>query len=1010
MNIKVDLTSRRDESIPIRLLRRIEIRHRLISAFMLLTLLPLLISGYIAYVDSNSAIEAKTRTFSTEMVKQVSKNIALRMAQINTESASLVLSPQVQHALAAYSGHDETERSAARGDLTQVLLNHYGATSYINQKYFLDSHHQVVDTQVFAQLTSGVTHFVNSADPVSARPRWGSYDNGVGQQNVGMMRNVISKNNNEVIGAIFLAINPEHFSAIFDNVDLGGGANIYILDRDSGQVVVWPSGKQPLVGDNTGNAANMLKKMTAGLKRGDQSGFITFKDTSQEQYVAAYASIPDTSWLVINTIPTNRLTAEIQAVRNKMILIGVLCFLCAITLGTIIANSISRPLKTLMNRMDQTGNLVDPAAHNADRQRSKEVEGEGRDELSRLTLSFAAMNDTVNQKIAHINDINATLEQKIIARTAALAASEQESRTLIENSPDSIARYDLACRRTFVNPTLGILSVAGARTLLGKKPSESPGGANGELYEAKIREVIATGNSDVFELRWYSAAGQEMCNHIRLTPEFDTDGNIISVLGVGRDISELNKSRAELNAANVQLAEMNTMLESLATLDPLTQLPNRRLLLDRLQKALPAGARNGHCGAIMFIDLDNFKTLNDTLGHDIGDTLLQQVAHRLLHCVRDADTVARIGGDEFIVMLENINEAPLEAAAQTEAVGHKILETLNQPYQMAAGKYQISASIGATLFNDNQQTAEELLKQGDIAMYQAKKSGRNAMRFFDPRMQELISVRATLESELRKAITEGQFELYYQIQLRALHSDATLQPTGAEALIRWMHPSLGPVAPNMFIALAEETGLILPIGQWVLDTACAQLHAWKNDPLTRDLVLAVNVSARQFVQVDFVTQVQSVIERHDINPNHLKLELTEGLLLDNIDETIIKMNLLNEIGVQFSLDDFGTGYSSLQYLKRLPLDQLKIDRSFVHDIAFNSSDMAIVSTIIAMASSLHLNVIAEGVETEAQFRMLFNSGCLHYQGYLFGKPVPIGDFETTLKQNWGRSAVKESAL
>ena len=1000
------------ETIPIFQLRRIEIRHRLISAFVLLTLLPLLISGYIAYVDSNSAIEAKTRIFSTEVVKQVSKNIALRMVQIDTESASLVLSDQVQDGLTAFSENNETERSAARRELTQVLLDHYGAISYINQKYFLDSHHRVVDTQAFAQLTSGVARFVKNADAVTGRPKWGSYDNGVGQQNIGMVRAVISKNNNEVIGAIFLAINPEHFSAIFDNVDLGGGAEMYILDSNTGKIVVWPTGKQPLAGDNKDNASTMLGKMAAGLKRGDQSGFVTFTDTSREQYVVAYATIPDTSWLVINTIPKSRLTAEILAVRNKIILIGVLCFLIAIALGTIIANSISRPLKALMDRMDRTGNLVDPAAQNADQRRLEEVEG--KDELSRLTLSFAAMNDIVNQKIAQINEINATLEQKIIERTKALAASEQESRTLIDNSPDTIARYDLECHRIFVNPIFAALSSDGAQSLLGKKPSEAPGGVNGELYEAKLRQVIATGINDQVELRWTGKNGKEICSHIRLTAEFDTSGKIISVMGVGRDITDLSNSRAELNAANVQLAEMNALLESLATLDPLTHLPNRRLLLDRLQKALPAGERAGRYGAVMFIDLDNFKTLNDTLGHDIGDTLLQQVAQRLHECVRISDTVARIGGDEFIVMLESLSETPFEAASQTEAVGHKILAMLNQPYQMATSNYQISASIGATLFNGNLQTAEELLRQGDIAMYQAKKSGRNALRFFDPRMQEVVNARALLEAELRKAIIEGQFQLHYQIQVQGLQKGVqehgTLRPSGAEALIRWIHPTHGIVAPNTFIALAEETGLILPIGHWVLDTACAQLHAWQNDPLTSELVLAVNVSARQFVQADFVVQVLSVIQRHEINPNRLKLELTEGLLLDNIDETIAKMNQLNEIGVQFSLDDFGTGYSSLQYLKRLPLSQLKIDQSFVHDIEFDSSDLAIVSTVIAMANSLNLNVIAEGVETEAQFRLLLANGCLHYQGYLFGKPLAIAEFEKTLNQDWERILVNKSAV
>ena len=996
MKDKFSLSIRWYEYIPTLQLRHIEIRHRLIIAFILLSLLPLLISGYIAYVDSDNAIEDKTRIFSTEVVKQVSKNIKLRMEQIDNESASLVFSNKVQHALTAFADNNETESSTARRDLTQILLDQYGATSYINQKYFLDKQHRVVDMQVFAQLTSGVARFVNKAKFSSGQPQWGSYDNGVGQQNIGMVRTVVSKNNNEVIGAIFLAINPAHFSAIFDNVDPGSGSAIYVLDSITGQVVVWPPENQPLGSVNMGNASSMLGEMAGDLKRGVQNGFITFKDSNREQFVAAYAAIPDTSWLVINAIPKSRLIAEIQSVRNKMAIIGVLCFLFAIVLGTIIANSISRPLKDLMKRIDATGNLVDPAAHSTNYISLEKTEGN--DELSRLTLSFAAMNDIVNQKIAHINEINATLEQKIIERTAALAAREQESRTLIENSPDSIVRFDLECRRTFVNPTFEALSSNSAQSLLGKKPTELPGGLNGKIYEAKIKEVITTGKKGLFEMRWTRDDGKEMCSHIRMTPEFNSNGNIISVMSVGRDITELNLSRSELNLANVQLAEMNTMLESLATLDPLTQLPNRRLLLDRLHRALPASERNGRYGAIMFIDLDHFKTLNDTLGHDVGDALLRQVAQRLQLCVRDADTVARIGGDEFIVMLENLSEAAFEAASQTEVIGNKILEALSQAFQLASSQYQISASVGATLFNGTQQSAEDVLRQGDIAMYQVKKSGRNALRFFDPRMHEAVHARAQLEAELRKAIADEQFELYYQIQVSNQPDDGSLMASGAEALIRWVHPSRGLIEPNTFISLSEETGLILQIGEWVLDRACAQLHAWQNDPLTRNLTLAVNVSSRQFVQTDFVAYVMSVINRHGINPKLLKLELTEGLLLDNIDETIIKMNQLNEIGVQFSLDDFGTGYSSLQYLKRLPLNQLKIDQSFVQDIVVSCNDMAIVTTVIAMAKSLHLNVIAEGVETEAQFKLLVENGCHHFQGYWFGKPVQINDFKKNLTQ------------
>ncbi|MFT6898515.1 MAG: diguanylate cyclase (GGDEF)-like protein/PAS domain S-box-containing protein [Paraglaciecola sp.] len=434
-------------------------------------------------------------------------------------------------------------------------------------------------------------------------------------------------------------------------------------------------------------------------------------------------------------------------------------------------------------------------------------------------------------------------------------------------------------------------------------------------------------------------------------------------------------------------------VKSLAFYDPLTQLPNRRLLTDRLKQAIVSGTRRSKSGAVLLLDLDYFKTLNDTLGHDVGDLLLQKVAKRLTHCIREGDTAARIGGDEFVVLLEDLSKQVFEAANQTEVIAQKILYSLNQPYQLDEHEYHISPSIGATLFNDHGAGLDPILKQADIAMYQAKTDGRNTIRFFDPKMQEAITARAGMEKDLRKAIENNAFELHYQIQV-----SSTGQALGAEVLIRWIHPEQGIISPLNFIPLAERSGLILPIGQWVLDTTCAQLKIWQQNPLKRDLVLAVNVSAMQFHQDDFVEQVLATIARHDIDPTRLKLELTESMLVKNISDIITKMETLRKRGVSFSLDDFGTGYSSLQYLKILPLDQLKIDQSFIRDIATSTSDRAIVLTIIIMAHSLDINVIAEGVETQEQQQYLFAKGCSHYQGYLFSKPVPINEFEALLNK------------
>ena len=428
-------------------------------------------------------------------------------------------------------------------------------------------------------------------------------------------------------------------------------------------------------------------------------------------------------------------------------------------------------------------------------------------------------------------------------------------------------------------------------------------------------------------------------------------------------------------------------IHQMAFHDSLTDLPNRQLLLDRMGQAMASSARSGHKGAILFIDLDNFKSINDTLGHPIGNLLLQHVAGRLTACVRGGDTVARLGGDEFVVMLEDLGTQMNDVAEQTEVVGEKILGALRQPFHLDMHELHITTSIGATVFGGNGHDADELLKQADIAMYQAKKDGRNTLRFFDPRMQETINARVSLESELRKALENLQFQLYYQIQV-----DDSDFPIGAEALIRWIHPERGLVSPQQFIPIAEETGLIVPIGLWVMDTACAQLRSWQQDERTMGLTLAVNVSARQIRQVDFVSQVEACVQRHGIIPRRLKLELTESALLEDIEEIIATMNALRAIGVQFSLDDFGTGYSSLQYLKKLPLDQIKIDQSFVRDIATDPNDATIVQTIIAMAEALGLDVIAEGVESEAQREFLDLRGCHFYQGYLFGKPMPIDQF------------------
>lgn len=454
----------------------------------------------------------------------------------------------------------------------------------------------------------------------------------------------------------------------------------------------------------------------------------------------------------------------------------------------------------------------------------------------------------------------------------------------------------------------------------------------------------------------------------------------------GKD--EISMVMRALGDMQSKLGVHEAAIHQLAFFDPLTRLPNRRLLRDRLQRALSMSTRTHLYGAVLMIDLDNFKSINDSRGHDVGDLLLVEVASRIRSCIRQSDTVARLGGDEFIILLLDLNLDEAQAALLAESVGEKILQAIHQHLVLDKQLHHPSASMGLCLFTGQNASIDDLLKRADISMYQAKSSGRNALRFYDPQVQASLETHIALEAELRDALPGNQLQLYYQIQMDNVHG-----VLGAEVLLRWMHPTHGLVLPDQFISIAEESGLIVPIGEWVLQTACEQLKAWERDPRAEKLLLSVNVSARQFRQTDFVAMVSRVLKQTGVNPQRLKLELTESLVLHNIVDTVDKMKALNCHGIHFSMDDFGTGYSSLAHLTTLPIQQLKIDRSFVRNIASNRNDAIIVQTIIGMANNLGVAVIAEGVEDEEQRACLERFGCPSYQGYLCGKPMPLLEFE-----------------
>ncbi|MBU0750572.1 MAG: EAL domain-containing protein [Gammaproteobacteria bacterium] len=575
---------------------------------------------------------------------------------------------------------------------------------------------------------------------------------------------------------------------------------------------------------------------------------------------------------------------------------------------------------------------------------------------------------------------NQGLRSRVRQKTAELELARDHLAATLAAIPDLLFEVGADGRYWDCRAARPDLLAAPPEQLLGRTVNEVMPENAAVAVMAALRQAETTGTSQGVQLRLDVPAGERWFE-LSVARKAAVAGQGKRFIVLSRDITERRNAEAEI--------------ERLAFYDPLTHLPNRRLLLSQLQRALAISARHQRHGALLFIDLDNFKTLNDTQGHSLGDRLLIEVAQRLRGCVRAGDSIARLGGDEFVVMLEDLGESATEAAAQADAIAEKILAAIHRPYLLDDKEQHSSASIGISLFLGTAASIDELLKRADAAMYRAKAAGRNTQRFFDPELQASLEARSHLERDLRQALSGRQLALHYQPQVRS-----NRDIFGAEALLRWHHPLRGAVAPGEFIPLAEETGLILPIGRWVLETACAQLKAWDNEACNaalRALQLSVNVSARQFRQPGFVDEVRAILAGSGANPARLKLELTESLVLDDVQDSIEKMQQLRQLGIAFALDDFGTGYSSLSYLKRLPLEELKIDQSFVRDIASDPGDAAIVQTIIGMAATLGMHTVAEGVETAEQWKFLARNGCRAFQGYFFGRPVPLEEFEALAK-------------
>lgn len=545
----------------------------------------------------------------------------------------------------------------------------------------------------------------------------------------------------------------------------------------------------------------------------------------------------------------------------------------------------------------------------------------------------------------------------------------------VEQSPEGIVITDTTGRIEYVNDALVRNTGYTREELIGRNPrilntGRTPRATHEDLWATLARGAVWRG-----ELHNTRKDGSAYVELATIAPIKRPDGAITHYVAVKEDITQRRQSQERLHR--------------LAYYDPLTELPNRAMLRERLSQTILSSGRTGEHGMLLLVDIDRFKQLNDTQGHEAGDRLLQAIARRLRRAVREEDTVARLGDDDFAVIIENLSPQEGDAIARSQLIAKKIHADLNAPYEFDERGllHYATHSVGLTLFQGRKWNAEDLLKQAEVALHMAKDDGRNTVRFFNSHMQAVVDARAKLELGLRDALSHNRFELFYQPVV-----DSGAQIVGAEALIRWIGADGKSISPAEFIPLAEETGLIVQIGHWVLDAACAQLAAWEARPQTRCLTIAVNVSARQFHQTDFVEQVRACLARSGIDPSRLKLELTESVILGDIDETISRMRQIRALGVRFALDDFGTGYSSLSYLKRLPFDQLKIDQSFVRDMLSDNSSEAIVRAILGMSASLGLEVVAEGVETTAQRDFLHAHGCRRLQGYLFGKPQPIRDW------------------
>lgn len=693
---------------------------------------------------------------------------------------------------------------------------------------------------------------------------------------------------------------------------------------------------------------------------------------------------PERFLILAYAIPASVMESGITTIPLRTILGGLLALLLV---GGIVLLALRRTFAPLQQLTDAAGKI-------ADGDYVFDLPRRSGGEIGQLVRAIETMLDRLLQRGQEVLQLNADLEKKVKQRTEELQNAnarlkeEIAERTQADEAlrvaavafetHDAILITDADANIIRINRAFTEITGYLPEDVLGKNPSIMSSGKHDRIFFIEMWQTLQHTGSWSGEIWDKRKNGEVYPKWMTITAVKNQRQEITQYVAIFSDITERKRAEEEIR--------------TLAFYDALTRLPNRRLFLERLRAALPASARRRDYGAVMFLDMDNFKILNDTLGHDYGDLMLIEVAQRIRDCVREMDTVARLGGDEFVVLVEGVSNDKQDASYKIGTIAEKIREALARPYLLKEHEYHSSPSIGITLYHDNEESVDILLRHADLAMYQVKNEGRNAVRFFDPVMQDNAKRHDALREDLRHAVERGELRLYYQVQV-----DGEQHPVGAEALLRWQHPLRGLVMPDQFIPVAEESSLILGIGHWVLDEACAQLARWHDNKRMRDLALTVNVSARQFAQPDFVEQVAAIVERHRIEPARLKLELTGSVVSGDLNGTAEKMRALRSLGVSLSINDFDTLYSSLYYLKQLSSDKIKIHRQIVQGVTAEGSDAQLVQAIVDLAKTMELDVFAEGVETDAQLAFFKQRACKSYQGYLFSMPVPIEAFEALLE-------------